>query len=98
MMFAQQIVNAMDAHIRANGGGYSNWYVGIASDPDDRLINGHNAGGINNAARYWNCGSDAVAREVEAAFINVGCAGGPGGGDEDTKFAYTYFITTTTRE
>ena len=97
-MTAQQIVNAVDSHIRANGGGYPSWYVGIAADPNDRLINGHNADGNGNAARYWDCGSDAVARQVESAFINAGCRGGGRGGDRNTKFAYVYRISQTTRE
>jgi len=97
-MSAQQIVNAIDSHVRANGGGYPSWYVGIAADPNDRLVNGHNASGNGNAARYWDCGSDAVARQVEAAFIKAGCKGGGGGGDRNTKYAYVYRIGRYTRE
>ncbi len=94
-MVAQQIINAIDGHIRANGGGYPDWYVGIAADPNDRLVNGHNVDGNGNAACYWDCGSDAVARQVEAAFIKASCQGG---GDRNTKHAYVYRISFTARE
>jgi hypothetical protein len=97
-MNAQQVVDAMNSHIQNTGGGYSSWYVGIASDPNDRLHNGHNADGTNSAARYWDCGYDAVARQVEAAFLRAGCRGGGGGGDRNTRYAYTYRISPTTRE
>jgi hypothetical protein len=97
-MIAQNIVNAMDSHIRANGGGYPNWYAGIAADANDRLVNGHNADGNLDAARYWDCGSDAVARQVEAAFLRVGCGGGGGGGERTTRYAYVYRISGRTRE
>ena len=97
-MIAQQIVNAMDNHIQANGGGYPSWYVGIAADPNDRLLNGHNADGGQNAARYWDCGSETVARQVEAAFLKASCRGGCGGGDHNTRYAYAYRISRTTRE
>jgi len=97
-MIAQQIVDAIGSHIRENGGGYPSWYVGIAADPKDRLINGHSADGNANAAVYWDCGSDAVARQVEAAFIKAGCQGGGGGGDRNTRFAYIYLVSLSTRE
>lgn len=97
-MTAQQIASSIDSHIRSIGRGYGSWYVGIAADPNDRLINGHNADGNANAARYWDCGSESVARQVEAAFLNAGCRGGGGGGDHNTRYAYVYIISPTTRE
>jgi len=30
------------AYIQNNGGAYSDWYVGIASDPKERLFTDHN--------------------------------------------------------
>lgn len=92
------IATAIDTHIRTYGGPYSAWYCGITADPNDRLINGHNADGRNNAARYWDAGSDAVARRIEQHFFAKGCKGGGGGGDHRTRYVYVYKISLTTRE
>lgn len=94
----QQIATAIETLIAAYGGPYSAWYCGITSDPNDRLINGHNADGHNNVARYWDAGSDTVARSIEQYFIDKGCEGGDGGGDYRTKYVYVYKISHLTRE
>jgi hypothetical protein len=94
----QQIVDAIVNHIRSHGGPLSAWYCGITADPNDRLVNGHNAGGSNCHAAYWDCGSEAVARQVEQALLDAGCKGGPGGGDGNAKYVYVYKITSQTRE
>ncbi len=41
-MINYTIVNDIKAHADKGGGGYSSWYCGIASDPDQRLFNDHN--------------------------------------------------------
>lgn len=95
---ANQIASAIDNHIRAVGGVYSAWYVGIAADPNDRLVNGHNANGTANAARYWDAGDENAARAIEQHFCQKGCRGGGGGGDWRTKYVYVYKISPLTRE
>lgn len=97
-LVGNQIATAIDLHIRAFGGAYSEWYVGIAADPSDRLINGHNANSAANAALYWDAGNDGTARAVEQHFVDKGCRGGGGGGDWQTKFVYVYKISQLTRE
>ena len=94
----QQIASAIESHISARGGQYSNWYVGIAADANDRLVNGHNATTADNDALYWDAGSDTVARSIEQHFIDKGCKGGDGGGDHRTKYVYVYKISRLTRE
>ena len=95
---ANQIASAIDLHIRSFGGSYSSWYVGIAADANDRLINGHNATGNANAARYWDAGDEPTARAIEQHFCNKGCRGACGGGDWRTKYVYVYKITPLTRQ
>ena len=81
-----------------NGTHYHQFYVGIATDPKDRLINGH---GINHAIPhiYWDqaLGTDTV-RAIEKYFLEKGTKGGPGGGDNSTRYIYAYLITPTTRQ
>ena len=86
-----QIIQEIDNHISKRGGGYSGWYVGIASDPSDRLFSDHNVNkDKEDAWIFRNCGSEAAARKVEKYFLGLGCDGGAGGGDSSTTYAYAY--------
>jgi len=97
-MGSETIVGEIDAHIRREGGGYSQWYCGIASDPKNRLFNDHNVSEKNGWWIFRDAGSDDAARRVEDYFFRKGCKGGPGGGYNGTRFVYAYRITSTTRE
>ena len=66
------------------------WYVGIASDPEDRLFGEHNVSEEKDHWHYIPADSEAIARAVEKHFLNAGCDGGPGGGDASSKFVYVY--------
>jgi hypothetical protein len=94
----QQAIAGIDAYIKQHGGGYPAWYVGIAADPRDRLFTGHCVSEKADAWIYRDCGNDGAARRVEQAFLNAGCKGGDGGGDRNTRYAYAYKITASTRE
>ena len=85
-------------HIKECGGSYSDWYVGIASDPKDRLFNEHNVDRENGAWIHRECESSSIAREIEEYFIGLGTDGGSGGGDYTTKFVYAYKKTASTNE
>ncbi|PIQ92489.1 MAG: hypothetical protein COV70_00475 [Parcubacteria group bacterium CG11_big_fil_rev_8_21_14_0_20_39_22] len=87
------------AYIQNNGGAYSDWYVGIASDPKERLFTDHNVSEKGGAWIYREAESSSAAREVEEYFINtLGTDGGSGGGDYSTKSVYAYKKTSTTKE
>ncbi|MFQ5714946.1 MAG: hypothetical protein ACE5GU_13020 [Candidatus Scalinduaceae bacterium] len=92
-----QIIQEINDHIRKSGGGYSRWYVGIASDPRDRLFNDHNVNKDNDAWIIRDCGSETAARKVEKYFLDRGYDGGAGGGDSSTRYAYAYKKNTHTR-
>jgi hypothetical protein len=87
----QEIINDIKKHIQDGGGGYSAWYVGIASDARDRLFNNH---GVSEKDDWWiyrQASSSQVAREIEVYFVNIlGTDGGAGGGDETTDTVYAY--------
>jgi hypothetical protein len=80
------------------GGSYSDYYVGITNDIDRRLFSEHNVDKKRNQWIYDEADSDIVARKVEQYFLDKGCDGGSGGGDEDSIFVYCYKITGTTVE
>ena len=88
---AQQAYDKIIAYIKEKGGAYSQWYCGIAADWEDRLFNGHQVPDKNY--QWWiglTCTSNTAARNVEDAMHELGCDGGPGGGDEATVCVYAY--------
>lgn len=86
-------------HIKSRGGGYSDWYVGIASNPRERLFDDHSVDQQNGRWIYRECESSAAAREVEEYFVNtLGTDGGSGGGDQSTRSVYAYKKTSYTKE
>ena len=94
----QSAVAEIVAYVKKHGGGYSAWYIGIASDPKQRLFTDHIVQETGGRWVYYDCGNDASARRAEQAFLNAGCQGGGGGGDWRTRFVYAYKVTANTRE
>jgi len=83
------IITAIDTYMRKFQYKNSDWYVGIASDPRDRLFNGHSV----DEKGIWifeQATSNTVARDVEQAYLSTGHDGGPGGGDKDSVYVYAY--------
>ena len=94
----QNIIDAFESFMRRYGTYYSLFYIGIATDPVDRLKNGHN---VDQSIPhiYWDQALQTeTVRAVERYFLDKGCKGDAGGGDEDTNFIYSYLITPKTRE
>ena len=93
------IVVDIKNYIAQIGGGYINWYTGIAANPRTRLFNDHCVDEKYGNWIYSNELTSQEAREVEEYFVNtLGTKGDVGGGDNNTKFVYAYKITQNTRE
>lgn len=86
----EQIIVDISVYIRQEGGPKSDWYIGVASGPRDRLFNDHNVNEKRGAWIYRQATSSSVAREVERAYLEGGYDGGAGGGDADTDYVYAY--------
>jgi hypothetical protein len=102
MNLPQHVLKAIqdfEKYIKDNNSRFSAWYCGVASDPETRLFSGH---GVDRDVDAWayspSLYSDQNARLVEDYFLAMGCKGGPGGGDQLTRHAYIYLITSRTRE
>jgi len=67
------------------GTAYSAWTCGITNDPARRK--GEHGNPV--AWRDWLASSEEVAREVEKHFLDKGCKGGAGGGD-NPKHIYVF--------
>lgn len=93
---ANTIRDQIYAHIQKQGGAAEQWYIGIASDIDRRLHGDHNVPRSNHWFIYREAHTANDARAVEKVFLDWGCDGGPGGGDETTCFVYAYLKTVVT--
>ena len=92
------IIAEIQNHMTKCAGTYGDWYCGIASDPRQRLFVDHNVNEKTDAWIYKDCGTENTARDIERHFLGKGCKGDEGGGDWQTKYVYTYKITSHSRE
>jgi len=92
------IISEINTYINKFGKPYSAWYIGIATNPKERLFSDHC---VMEKGGYWiyrTANTDTIAREIEKIFLDAGATGGPSGGDEKTCSVYAYLITNTTVE
>ena len=85
----QDIISAIDAYMQKFNYKNSDWYVGIAANPENRLFNDHNVE-KDSVWIYEQAYSDSIARDVEQTYINTGHDGGSGGGNEESVYVYAY--------
>lgn len=95
-MTNQQIINEFLGYMAKTGGLYKEWYVGITNDPQQRLFTEHNVDEQNGNWIHAPADTNLVARSVEDYFLNQGCDGGSGGGDNSSTTAYAYKKTVNT--
>jgi len=88
----ETIIADIKAYVTKNGGTYSQWYVGIATDARQRLFNDHAVKENGDAWIYSPCGTSSAARAIEKYFLAQGMKGGSGGGDEGSGYVYAYRI------
>ena len=91
-MTAQQIHDEIVAYLATNFGSElrSMWYVGIASNVDQRLFGEHNVDRKSPAWIWRNAFSNSHARAAESLLLQRGHDGGPGGGDQNCTYVYAF--------
>ena len=90
-MIDQAIISDIVSFISRWGGGYSDWYAGIASSPRERLFNDHNVNEQTEGWIYRDALNSNSARATEDHLVNtLGMDGNTGGGDNTTRFIYAY--------
>lgn len=93
------IIDEIMKHMSVSGHQYSNWYVGITSDPRKRLFEEHNVSETLSRWIYRKAQSNIDARDIEKYFVEtLKTDGGSGGGDNLSSFVYAYLKTPYTLE
>lgn len=95
----ETIVKEIDKHLSISGKRYySDFYVGITKNIEQRLFGDHNVSKDNSWWIYRTAETNEIARAVEKHYLDLGMRGGPGGGDNDSCIVYCYAVTPTTIE
>ncbi len=92
----QGVYDFLLQYINSHGGPWNNWYVGIATNPEQRLFGDHNVQ-RTGAWAYDYTETEEGARAVEKALLTLGLDGGIGGGITP-KAVYVYKKSLITRE
>jgi hypothetical protein len=93
------IINEINNHISISGKRYySDFYVGITKNVEQRLFGDHNVSRDNSWWIYRIAETEEIARAVEKHYLDLGMRGGSGGGDDDSNIVYCYVVTPTTIE
>ena len=68
----------------------SSWYLGIASNIQDRLFGDHQVHPQDHVWIHQIALNDAHARSAEATLLNMGYDGGSSGGGVSTRYVYAF--------
>src|SRR4030042_4013306 len=98
-MAFRELINEMMSYINQfTNQEYSDWYVGITSNPRKRLFQDHNVAENGGAWIYSPADSSEIARSVENYIINnYKTDGDIGGGEENAIYVYSFLKTMYTR-
>jgi hypothetical protein len=92
-MSSDKFVGKFSAYIKKHGGGPKDWYVGITSDPDDRLFKEHKVQINSPEYIYDNAGTEENASAVKEYLIgSLGTLGFTGSGNQSEIWIYAYKI------
>lgn len=65
------------------------WYVGVTADPHTRLGVAHQIR-VGEPAKFWDTGSQDIARAVERRLLQLGLNGGTASGERAPQFVYVF--------
>jgi len=91
-----KIVNDIVNHIGSDN--KPNWYVGIATNPRNRLFDDHCVDQAHGAWIYRDASSEADARDTEAYLLEEYSFRGDVGGGNRPTYVYAYKITSYTKQ
>jgi hypothetical protein len=91
-------VSEVKSFILRIGGSYGDWYVGISKNAARRLFGEHRVEHNDPTWIYLDAENAKAARALEMHFLVLGCDGGSGGGDDESRFLYVYRKTRATKQ
>jgi hypothetical protein len=91
----EKIIHEMRAYILSHGGGWGDWYVGIAENINNRLGD-HRVTGEPHISKVAN--SPEIARAIEDYFIHKLKTDGSHGGNKQADKVYAYKKSRNTRQ
>jgi hypothetical protein len=95
---AKQIIQDIDAHLaKSRTNYYSNFYIGITDNIEERLFSFHKVPKKGHWYIYRQAPNDAQARVVERYYLDKGMDGGEGG-SKNAIWVYCYKISNETNE
>lgn len=96
MAINYKIVNDIVNHVGSDN--KSNWYVGIATNPRNRLFDDHCVDQAHGAWIYQDAYSETDARDTESYLLNEYTFRGDVGGGNRPTYVYAYKITPWTKQ
>lgn len=90
---AQQILEDIQKFVDGCGGPINEWYVGLASDPRQKLFVTHNVSEKFDAWMYRQASSAEVALSVTKTLLDIGCVGDSSSDDDGARTVYIYHTT-----
>ena len=92
------IIADLENHMATNGGGFSDWYVGVTDKPKEQLFSVHKLRSSGDAWISRKAMTDMQASEVEEFFRTVRrTKGNPGRTTLDHVYVYAYRLKAHTR-
>jgi hypothetical protein len=93
-----EILNDIVFYITSLNMPFSQWYVGIASNPSHRLFSEHNVE-ISTSWIYRDAGDLKTARKVKHELVErYNLISGADDDDQRNKYVYAYEITSSTKQ
>lgn len=89
----EQIIHEIQMHMGANGGSYSDWYVGVSDKPKNALFNIHKLRQSGDACITRQAKDDLQAWDVEEYFRTVlKTRGNRGSSSLNHVYVYAYLM------
>jgi hypothetical protein len=96
-MPAAQAIQAIQSYVRKCGQDYSQWCIGLAADPVERMLKFHGVAEEGDGCGWisYHCASPDEARETRDHFVTHGMK--PATGETDAAAVFVFKITPSTR-
>ena len=85
-----QVIDFLDGFIRNNSYSYFEWFVGLAENPEKKVIEDHRINPRTDIWTYQEVPNTQDAVKIKEYFLNMGCVGGILDSSGNNCFIYIY--------